>query len=93
LVEGKSTTLIDRGKVQHKNLAKELLSHSELLTVLHRQGFSDVDEVERCVLEPSGTFAVKRKDPPRDEVQYTELIRRLDGIDSRLASLSGGKGA
>jgi uncharacterized membrane protein YcaP (DUF421 family) len=93
LVEGKSTTLIDRGKVQHKNLAKELLSHSELLTVLHRQGFSDVDEVERCVLEPSGTFAVKRKDPTRDEVQYTELIRRLDGIDSRLASLSGGKGA
>jgi len=33
LVEGKSTTLIDRGKIQHKNLAKELLSHSELLTV------------------------------------------------------------
>src|SRR5512142_321654 len=28
LIEGKSTTLIDRGKVQHKNLAKELLSHS-----------------------------------------------------------------
>ncbi len=93
LVEGKPTTLIDRGKVQHKNLAKELLSHSELLTVLHRQGFDDVDEVERCVLEPSGTFAVKRKDPPRDEVQYTELIRRLEQIDSRLAGLAGGKGA
>lgn len=92
LVEGKSTTLIDRGKVQHKNLAKELLSHSELLTVLHRQGFDDVDEVERCVLEPSGTFAVKRKDPPKDEVQYAELIRRLESIDSRLAALAGGKG-
>ena len=93
LVEGKSTTLIDRGKVQHKNLAKELLSHSELLTVLHRQGFDDVDEVERCVLEPSGTFAVKRKDPPKDEVQYAELIRRLEMIDTRLAALAGGKGA
>jgi uncharacterized membrane protein YcaP (DUF421 family) len=93
IVEGKSTTLIDRGKVQHKNLAKELLSHSELLTVLHRQGFDDVDEVERCVLEPSGTFAVKRKEPPRDEVQYTELIRRLEGIDSRLAAMAGGKGS
>ena len=91
LVEGKSTTLIDRGKVQHKNLARELLTHSELLTVLHRQGFSGVDEVERCVLEPSGTFAVKRKDPPRDEVQYTELILRLESIDTRLAALAGGK--
>ena len=93
LVEGKSTTLIDRGKVQHKNLAKELLSHSELLTVLHRQGFDGVEEVERCVLEPSGTFAVKRKDPPKDEVQYAELIRRLEIIDSRLATLAGGKSA
>ena len=93
MIEGKSTTLIDQGKVQHKNLAKELLSHSELLTVLHRQGFDDVREVERCVLEPSGTFAVKRKDPPRDEVQYTELIRRLEGLDARLVALAGGKSA
>jgi uncharacterized membrane protein YcaP (DUF421 family) len=91
LVEGKPTTLIDGGRIQQKNLARELLSHSELLTVLHRQGFSDVDEVEQCVLEPSGTFAIKRKDPPRDEVQYNELIRRLEGIDARLAMLAGGK--
>src|SRR6202163_611224 len=37
IVEGKSTTLIEGGKVLQKNLARELLSHSELLTVLHRQ--------------------------------------------------------
>ena len=93
IVEGKPTTLIDQGKVVQKNLSRELLTHSELLTVLHRQGFSALDEVEQCVLEPSGTFAVKRKDPPRDEVQYTELIRRLDGLDARLVALTGEKGA
>lgn len=93
IVEGKSTTLIERGKVLPKNLAKELLSHSELLTVLHRQGFDDVDEVEQCVLEPSGTFAVKRKVPSQDDVQYAEVIRRLESIDTRLAALAGGKGA
>jgi uncharacterized membrane protein YcaP (DUF421 family) len=93
IVEGKSTTLIERGKILQKNLARELLSHSELLTVLHRQGFDDVDEVEQCVLEPGGTFAVKRKVPAQDDVQYAELIRRLEIIDSRLASLSGGKSA
>jgi uncharacterized membrane protein YcaP (DUF421 family) len=92
LVEGKSTTLIENGKVLQKNLAKELLSHSELLTVLHRQGFDDVDEVEQCVLEPSGTFAVKRKMPAQDDVQYAELIRRLEIIDSRLAAMPSGKG-
>jgi len=92
LVEGKSTTLIDRGKVQQKNLAKELLSHSELLTVLHRQGFDDVSEVEQCVLEPSGTFAVKRKIPAQDDIQYAEVIRRLELIDTRLSALTPAKG-
>ena len=92
LVEGKSTTLIDRGKVQQKNLAKELLSHSELLTVLHRQGFDDVSEVEQCVLEPSGTFAIKRKIPAQDDIQYAELIRRLEIIDTRLTALTPSKG-
>jgi uncharacterized membrane protein YcaP (DUF421 family) len=93
IVEGRSTMLIERGKILQKNLAKELLSHSELLTVLHRQGFDDVDEVEQCVLEPSGTFAVRRKVPAHDDVQYAELIRRLEIIDSRLEALAGGKGA
>jgi len=92
IVEGKSTTLIDRGKVLQKNLAKELLSHSELLTVLHRQGFDDVAEVEQCVLEPSGTFAVKRKVPAQDDIQYAELIRRLEIIDTRLSALAPSKG-
>lgn len=93
IVEGKSTTLIDHGKVLHKNLAKELLTHTELLTVLHRQGFGDVDEVEQCILEPSGTFAIKGKDPSPGDVQYGEVIRRLESIDTRLALLAGGKGA
>jgi uncharacterized membrane protein YcaP (DUF421 family) len=93
LVEGKSTTLIERGKVLPKNLAKELLSHSELLTVLHRQGFDDVDEVDQCVLEPSGTFAVRRKVPAQEDVQYAELIRRLEHIDMRLTALAGEKSA
>jgi len=52
-----------------------------------------VDEVEQCVLEPSGTFAVKRKLPAQDDVQYADVVRRLEGIDARLAALAGGKGA
>jgi uncharacterized membrane protein YcaP (DUF421 family) len=92
LVEGKSTTLIEKGKIIQKNLAKELLSHSEVLTVLHRQGFDDVSEVEQCVLEPSGTFAVKRKVPAQDDIQYAEVIRRLELIDTRLSALTPAKG-
>lgn len=93
IVEGKSTTLIEGGKVLQKNVASELLTHAELMTVLHRQGFSDLEEVQRCVLEPGGTFAIKAKKPAPSDVQYGELVRRLESIDARLAALAGGKGA
>jgi uncharacterized membrane protein YcaP (DUF421 family) len=87
MVEGTSTVLIDHGEVVKKNLARELLTRSELLTVLHRQGFSGLDEVEQCVLEPSGTFAIKRKDPPTSDLQHAEVLRRLTEIDRKLAGL------
>jgi hypothetical protein len=48
--------------------------------------------VEQCVLEPGGTFLIKGKKPPRGDVQYAELVRRLESIDTRLAELAGGKG-
>jgi hypothetical protein len=44
--EGKPTTLIEHGQVIEPALAKELLSHIELMTVLHRQGFDSLGEVE-----------------------------------------------
>jgi uncharacterized membrane protein YcaP (DUF421 family) len=52
--EGKPTVLIQNGCVVRGNLAKELLTRSELMTVLHRQGFDSISEVEQCVLEPGG---------------------------------------
>ena len=91
IVEGKSTTLIDQGRILNKNLASELLTHTELLTVLHRQGFSDVNDVEQCVLEPGGTFSVKGKQPSQGDSQYAALIRRLESIDARLEKLASAK--
>jgi uncharacterized membrane protein YcaP (DUF421 family) len=87
LLEGEPTVLIDKGKILEKNLAAELLSRSELVTVLHRQGFSSIDEIEQCVLEPGGTFAIKPKEPARTEVHYGELIKRMEAMDSKLARL------
>src|ERR1041384_1085589 len=63
LFEGKPTVLIECGRVLKPALSKELLTRSELMTVLHRQGFDSVDEVEKCVLEPGGTFHIQRKLP------------------------------
>src|SRR6266699_4497080 len=67
ILEGSPTVLVENGKVRRKDLAKELLTESELTTVCHRQGFSHVSEIESCVLEPVGTFFIKGKTPSVDE--------------------------
>jgi uncharacterized membrane protein YcaP (DUF421 family) len=87
IFEGRPTTLVDHGKVVKTALAKELLTHAELLTVLHRQGFDRLDDVERCVLEPGGTFYIHRKSPPTEEVEHREVMQRLDDLKAKLELL------
>src|SRR5664280_1208618 len=93
IFEGKPTVLIDKGQIVEKALASELLSTSELITVLHRQSFAGLEEVDRCVLEPGGTFSISRKIPPVEETQYKEMVRRLDALDGKLDRLLRRSGA
>src|SRR5450755_2244893 len=48
IFEGSPTVLVKEGKVCRDGLARELLTESELLSVCHRQGFGDLDEVQSC---------------------------------------------
>jgi uncharacterized membrane protein YcaP (DUF421 family) len=84
LFEGKPTTLIEDGKVLKNALANELLTHSELMTVLHRQGFDTLSEVQRCVLEPGGTFHIQRKMPALDTVEHNEVMQALVELRGKL---------
>jgi uncharacterized membrane protein YcaP (DUF421 family) len=88
LIEGKPTTLIENGSLCKEGLAKELLTEAELLAVAHRQGFPDLDAVEKCVLEPGGTFFVQGKTPATDEVRHQQLLKLLDELGQRIGSLS-----
>ncbi len=87
VLEGKPTVLIERGRVLRRALAKELLTESELKTVLHRQGFARLDEVQRCILEPGGTFSIEGKTPPREEQRHAELLARLDQLSREVETL------
>jgi uncharacterized membrane protein YcaP (DUF421 family) len=89
LIEGKPSVLVEHGKIITKALAKELMTGSELATVLHRQGFSSLHDVERCVLEPGGTFFVQGKTPPAAEVHHKELVGQLKEISGKLDALLG----
>jgi uncharacterized membrane protein YcaP (DUF421 family) len=85
--EGKPTVLIEKGQIVEEALAGELMSRAELETVLHRQSFAGLEEVDRCVLEPGGTFYISRKLPAVEEVQYKEMVRRLEELDAKLDRL------
>jgi len=86
--EGKPTTLVEHGKVCRDALAKELMTRSELMTVLHRQGFDAIEEVEHCVLEPGGTFYVQRKLPDKESIQHKELVAKLEELTRKLDALA-----
>ena len=88
LLEGRPTVLIEDGKVLKKNMARELLTRSELVNVAHRQGFASLSEIERCVLEPGGTFSIQGREPNKVDRLHAELIDRLDALQHRLDALT-----
>jgi uncharacterized membrane protein YcaP (DUF421 family) len=93
LFEGKPTVLVENGKICKQGLSKELLTRAELVTVLHRQGFATLGEVERCVLEPGGTFFVQGKTPPLDSKRHDELLTVLQELRAKIDSLAARQSA
>ena len=87
IIEGKPAVLIEAGKVRGHALDRELISRSDLLSIVHRQGFSRLEEVETCILEPGGTFAIEGKVPPPGERHQGELLARLDALSRQVADL------
>jgi len=88
ILEGSPTVLVEEGHLRPESLAKELLTTSELLTVAHRQGFTSLDEVHRCVLEPGGTFFMQRKLPPIEERRHAEIIDHLDLMARQIEAIA-----
>jgi uncharacterized membrane protein YcaP (DUF421 family) len=92
ILEGNPTVLIEHGNVKTDGLAKELLTTAELMTVLHRQGFENVEDVERCILEPGGTFDIKGIDPPAEKQAHDEVMRALKELSGKLDALAAARG-
>jgi len=87
LFEGAPTTLIKDGKLIPSALSKELL------TVVHRQGFSNLDEIDHCEIEPGGVFFIQGKAPPPAARMHSELLERLDKLSSQIEDLRRGRQA
>ena len=91
IMEGEPTTLIEDGKIIPKALAHEMLTEAELTTVAHRQGFSGISEIEKCVLEPGGNFYVVGKTPGTDSVRHDAIMAKLEELTREINKLKSGK--
>jgi uncharacterized membrane protein YcaP (DUF421 family) len=62
LVEGEPSTLIARGRPDHRALRAAGISMTELLASARRQGFRDLREVDTAILETNGLVSMFRRD-------------------------------
>lgn len=58
IFEGTPTLLIHKGKLITKNVKKELLSSGELKTLLRKQGFHKIADIQTAILEADGTLSI-----------------------------------
>ncbi len=86
-LEGSPTPLIEGGRLVRKNLERELITEAELQAAAHRQGFRDLSEVERAIIEAGGSIAFIGKDPSPIRTHYDDLVRRLEQISQQLQAL------
>ena len=83
-LEGDEVVLIRDGRIDKEALRRETLTELELLSVLHKQGLDDVSEVEKCTLEPNGTFYVESKKPSSEVSQIAGLRDSVEALTAEV---------
>jgi len=80
LLDGKPSILIERGKINEKEMKKQRYNFHDLLSQLRSNDVAKLQDVEFAILEPSGTLSVVKKaneDEDPDLIMPIPLI--LDG--------------
>lgn len=86
-LEGSETVLIRHGVADRAAMQREGLTEIELLSVLHKQGMDMVEEVERCSLEPNGTFYVEPIKPSAEAQERAEIAEVVRGLRDEIRAL------
>ena len=86
-LQGSPDVLIRRGVIDDVALKSESLTRTELLAALHKDGIDSLAEVERCTLEPNGTFYVERVNPSPDDVERRQILAALESLTAEVREL------
>lgn len=78
IFEGSPTLLIHKGKIVKENMKKELLSEAELKTLLRKQGFHLMSDIDVAILEADGTLSISGK----NSLSSIEAIETISEVKS-----------
>ena len=78
-IQGGGTVVLDNGRVEEHALRRLAITKEELVAALRRQGM-ELDDVERVVLEPEGTFNATPKPKPT----LGDVMRKLEALEAKL---------
>lgn len=63
--------LVCDGKVQRRNMRRELITHDELMAQLRQHGIERLSQVKRAIMESDGSISVIRRDGEESEAPDT----------------------
>lgn len=77
VVDGDPSVIINRGKVNFKEMLKQRYNLDDLLVQLRGQSIKSIEEVDYAILETSGKLSVFKKDEDKDRLYPLPVI--IDG--------------
>ncbi len=92
LVTGDPTTLIVDGQIQRRALKRLRITESELISLVRRQNFDTIDEVQLAEVEPNGAITMHGVHPTADERNLAEILARLTRIEAAIERFAAADG-
>ncbi len=90
--EGDPEVLIEHGKLVAGVCESELITLPELEAAARKEGIESLDEVEKAVLEPTGTISFIEKQPTPDTERHLELVELIKSLSDEIKSMKAAKG-
>jgi uncharacterized membrane protein YcaP (DUF421 family) len=89
-LEGEPIVLVENGRFLRRNCERALITEDEVMAAIRRQGAAELADVDRVVLETSGTVSVILHHPTGEEAISSEMHERLGRIEAALSRLEQG---
>lgn len=87
IIEGEPIVLIENGKFDERAINREMLSREDLDVVAHKEGFESADDLQKCVLDPNGSFLVEGKDDAGDKKFKKDVLRKIEDLSEQIGKL------